>query len=297
MKTPAAAALMVLAAAPAAAGTRTEVRIVAFSDYHSHAVPFRSEGRPDQGGLARAVAFLKAARAGGDTLVLSGGDMLNKGVPAWSDEHRCVEWPWLDGLVDAMALGNHDLDYGPEAFAACRRGTRVPILSANLVRGDGRPYLTTAEGTPYLVRKVGGVRVGAFAVAGPDVQRLILPANRPPGTRWRDAVESARAVVKTLREREKVQAVVLFGHQARPDDEALARAVPGIDLVLGTHSHHKSGLVTIPGTATRYIAPYQYLAYVSDVRLTFEDGRLAGIDGALVPLDAAVPQDPAPRWS
>jgi 5'-nucleotidase len=189
-----------------------------------------------------------------------------------------------------MALGNHDLDYGSEAFAACREATRVPVLAANLVDTGGRPYLS-AGGKPYLVREVGGVRIGAFAVAGPDVQRLILPANRPPHTRWLDALETARAVVKTLRDTEKVQAVLFFGHQAREDDEAMARAVPGIDVVLGTHSHHKGGLTTIPGTSTRYIAPYQYLAYVSDLRLSFEGGRLAGVEGGLVPMDGRQPED------
>ncbi|HET8645725.1 MAG TPA: metallophosphoesterase, partial [Vicinamibacteria bacterium] len=277
--------------APAPAARRTEVRILAFSDYHSHAVPFRSQGRPAQGGIARALAYVKAARAAGPTLVLAGGDMLNEGVPAWSDEHGCVEWPWLDGLVDAMALGNHDLDYGPDAFAACRASTRVPILSANLVGSDGRPFFTDS-GQPYLVREVGGVRIGAFALAGPDVQRLIAPGDRPPHTRWRDALQTAREVVAALRGKEKVAAVVFFGHQARDDDEAMARAVPGIDLVLGTHSHHQSGLTTIPGTRTRSIAPYQYLAYVSDLRLRFEDGRLAGMEGGLVALDESRPQDP-----
>jgi 5'-nucleotidase len=288
--------LMLLAAGAVGLGadvtSRAQVvRIVHFSDYHSHALSFRSEGRPDQGGIARAVAYLRGVRAGGEALVLSGGDMLNRRVPAWSDLYGCVEWPWLDGLVDAMALGNHDLDYGYEAFATCRRSTRVPILAANLVDTDGRPYLT-ADGKPYLVREVAGVRIGAFALAGRDVQELVRPRDRPLHTEWRDALETARAVVKTLREREKVQAVVFFGHQARGDDEAMARAVPGIDLVLGTHSHHKSALVTIPGTQTRYIAPYQYLAYFSDVRLSFEDGRLAGVEGALVPVDAAIPSDP-----
>jgi 5'-nucleotidase len=280
-----------LAHAGAGAERRVSVRVLAFSDYHSHAVPFRAEGRPDRGGLARAIGYIRKARAQGDTLVLSGGDMLNAGVPAWSDEFTCVEWPWLDGLVDAMALGNHDLDYGSAAFAACRDSTRVPILSANLVLGDDRPVFT-AEGKPYLVREVAGARIGAFALAGADVQRLIRPVDRPPHARWLDALETARRTVRALREEEKVQAVVFFGHQSREDDEAMARAVPGIDLVLGTHSHHKSGLVTIAGTGTRYIAPYQYLAYISDVRLWFEDGRLAGVEGALVPVDAALPEDP-----
>lgn len=271
------------------AGER-HVRIVAFSDYHSHAVPFRSEGRPGRAGLARAVAYLRQARAAG-ALVLSGGDMLNKGVPAWSDEFGCLEWPWLDGLVDAMALGNHDLDYGYAAFAECRRSVSFPILSANLLRANGTAFFTVG-GRPYLVRDVGGVRVGIFALAGPDVQRLIRPAHLPPGTRWADAVETARAVVKALREQERAQAVVFIGHQAREDDEAMARAVPGIDLVLGTHSHHKSGLVTIAGTQTRYIAPYQYLTYVSDVRLTVAGGRVRAIEGGLVRLDERRPEDP-----
>jgi 5'-nucleotidase / UDP-sugar diphosphatase len=279
-----------LGAAADAPRTQT-VRVVHFSDYHSHAPSFHSEGRADQGGIARAIAYLRRVRAEGEALVLSGGDMLNRRVPAWSDVYGCVEWPWMDGLVDAMALGNHDLDYGYEAFANCRKSTRVPVLAANLVDTDGRPYLAV-DGKPYLVREVAGVRIGAFALAGRDVQQLIRPRDRPLHTEWRHALETARAVVRTLREQEKVQAVVFFGHQSRQDDEAMARAVPGIDLVLGTHSHHKSGLVTIPGTQTRYIAAYQYLTYLADVRLSFQEGRLVAVEGALVPVDGSIPPDP-----
>lgn len=283
--------LLLLGALPAA-GQSSSVRLLHFSDYHSHAVPFRSEGQPGQGGIARALAFLLDAKKDGSTLVLSGGDMLNKGVPAWSDEFGCVEWPWLDRVLDAMALGNHDLDYGAAAFEQCRGQVRFPVLSANLRASSGAPYLHAAGGQPYLVKEVGGLRIGLFAVAGPDVQKLIRAEDLPRGARWADATETARAVVAALREQERVDAVVLFGHQRREDDEALARAVPGIDLVLGTHSHYRGELATIPGTATRYIAPYQYLTYVSDVRLRFSGRRLTGVEGRLVRMDAARPEEP-----
>lgn len=288
-------ALLLLAATASAAetapahGTVRTVRIIGFSDYHSHAVPFRAEGRRDQGGLARTVAYVKKVRAAGPALVLSGGDMLNKGVPVWSDELGCVEWPWLEGLVDAMALGNHDLDYGADVFAACRSSVHFPILSANLRTAEGANFFTAA-GKPYLVREVGGVRIGVFALAGPDVQRLIARDHLPAGTQWTDALETARAVVKALREEEKVQGIVFIGHQAQMDDEAMARAVPGIDLILGSHSHQKQELVTIPGTNTRMISPFQYLGYVSDLRLTFVRGRLGTIEGGLVRMDA-LPED------
>ena len=96
----------------------TRITLLHFSDYHSHALPFYSEGREAQGGIARALAYLRAEKRRG-ALVFSGGDMINKGSPAWSDKYQCAEWPWFNGIIDAMALGNHDPDYGIAAFQRC----------------------------------------------------------------------------------------------------------------------------------------------------------------------------------
>ncbi|MFL5344840.1 MAG: bifunctional metallophosphatase/5'-nucleotidase [Hyalangium sp.] len=270
--------------------TRT-VTLVGLSDYHSHAVPFTSEGEAGRGGVARAIAYFKEAKGRGDTLVLSGGDTLSKGVPTWSDEYQCVEWPWFNGWVDAMALGNHDMDYGAEVFERCRASITYPVLSANLVKEDGTPYFQV-EGRPYLVREVGGVRLGLFALAGPDFTRLVKQENLPAGTRWADGREAAKRIVAELREREHVDAVVLFGHEGREDDEALAREVPGIDVILGTHSHYRGELRLIPGTRTYSVSPYQYLAYLSEVRLRFRGRKLEQVTGGLVKLDASLPEDP-----
>jgi len=270
--------------------TARTVTLVGMTDYHSHAVPFYSEGARGQGGVARALAYVKAAKTHPDTLVVSGGDTLNKGVPVWSDEYGCVEWPWFNGVLDVMALGNHDLDYGAEAFARCRAAIEYPVLCANLVKADGAAYFQV-EGKPYVVREVGGVRLGLFAVAGPDMQRLVKAEHLPGGTRWTDATEAARAVVKALREGEQVDAVVLLGHQLREDDEALARAVPGIDVIMGSHSHYKGGLRVIEGTRTHYLSPYQYLAYLSRVELHFRGKRLERVTGELVKMDTGRPED------
>ena len=156
----------------------------------------------------------------------------------------------------------------------------------------GRAYFQ-AGGKPYVVAEVAGRRIGLFAVAGDDFGRLVKSDNLPPGTRLTPALAAARRSVEALRTVEKVDAVICIGHQPREDDEAMARAVPGIDLVLGTHSHHKGALTTIPGTATRYVAPYQYLAYLSRARLVFHGHALAGIDGGLVAMDESRPEDPA----
>jgi 5'-nucleotidase / UDP-sugar diphosphatase len=286
------AVALLAVATPPAAPSESTVTILDFADYHSHAVPFYSEGEAGQAGIARAIAYLRRRREEPATLVVSGGDMMNRQSPSWSDEYHCVEWPWLIGLVDAMALGNHDLDYGPGVFEQCRQSVDFPVLSANLVRPDGTPVLLW-RGRPYAVKEVSGIRIGFFAVAGPDVQLLVREENLPPDTTWAEAIPAARLVVEDLRKVEKVDAVVLLGHEKREDDEALARAVPGIDLVLGSHSHLKSELVTIPGTQTAFISPYQYLTYVSETRLRFRGHALAGIAGRLVRMDASLPEDPA----
>jgi 5'-nucleotidase len=101
--------------------------------------------------------------------------------------------------------------------------------------------------------------------------------------------------VRRLRGDEHVAAVVMIGHQTRDEDAALARAVPGIDLILGSHSHLAVPLGRVPGTATSYVSPYQYLAYVSEVRLRFEAGALASMEGGLVRFDASRPEDPRTR--
>lgn len=249
---------------------QVRVTILHFSDYHSHAVPFYSEERSDQGGIARAIGYLDREKQRG-ALVFNGGDMVNKGSPAWSDKFGCAEWRWFNGVVDAMALGNHDVDYGAEAFARCRASVTYPILSAN-TEGFAATRVFTRN----------AVRIGIFALAGDDFATLTK------GLRFTDRVAAARQAVASLRRR--ADAIVMIGHETTEEDYALAREVPGIDLILGTHSHLKRELTKIEGTGTWFLAPSQYLTYVSRVVLTFDNHALEKVTGGLVAVDASMPQ-------
>src|SRR5581483_141477 len=55
----AALVVLALAATPAAAQSRTTITLLHFSDYHSHAVPFYSEGQADSAGIGRLIAYLQ----------------------------------------------------------------------------------------------------------------------------------------------------------------------------------------------------------------------------------------------
>ena len=116
---------------------------------------------------------------------------------------------------------------------------RFPFLNCNF-DCQGAPLLGKRL-LPWLVREFPGVRVGLTGV-GVDFQNLVSPKDHK-GVAWRDPFESLRPVVKHLREKEKADLVVVLshlGHDAkgeRPDDLQMAKAVPGIDAIIGGHSH------------------------------------------------------------
>jgi 5'-nucleotidase/UDP-sugar diphosphatase len=253
----------------------THVTLLHFSDYHSHALPFYSEGREAQGGISEAIGYLREEKRHG-SLIFSGGDMVNKGSPAWSDKYQCAEWPWFNGIVDAMAFGNHDPDYGAGELQSCLDAIRYPVLSAN-TNGFKASQLFVAN----------GIRVGVFAIAGSDFKTLV----KEPALHFGDPVAAARDAVQDLREKQHADVVVMIGHEHLDDDFALARSVPGIDLIFGTHSHLKRDLMRIDETSTWFISPFQYLTYISRVVLTFEGHKLIRVRGRLVPVDARMPVD------
>jgi 5'-nucleotidase len=277
-------------APPAAQGTR--VTLIHFADYHSHAIPFYSEGQQNQAGLARTIGYLKQARkATPNAIILNGGDTMNSVTPAWSDKYQCAEWPMFNGMVDALAVGNHEFDYGWDAFGKCRTSARYPVLGANLVTtADQKPVLTV-DSKPYLVKTVDGVKVGIFGLGGPDFAKLINKKNLSETVSFADPVATAQQVVSSLRNQERVDVVVFFGHEDRESDIALAKQVSGINLILGSHSHLKADLQKIEGTSTWFISPYQYLTYLSRVELTVSNGKVTGATGKLVKMDASQPED------
>lgn len=264
--------LLLIVAAPLRAATT--ITLLHFSDYHAHALPFYSEGSI-RGGVARMIGFLQRHKRNG-ALVFNGGDMMNKGAPAWSDKYHCAEWAWFNGVVDAMAFGNHDADYGNDELTRCRATVRYPILSAN-----------TTGFERYRVFERSGIRIGVFAIAGADFPALVTNARLT----FTDPVAAARDVVQTLRNREHVAAVVMMGHEHAADDERLAAAVPGIDLIFGSHTHLKRELARISGTNTWFLSPFQYGTYVSRVEMTFDHNRIISVQGRLVPIDDSVAAD------
>ncbi len=216
------------------------VTVMHTNDHHGR---FWRNGDGEYGMAARKTLIdqirKEVAAQGGYSLLLDGGDV-NTGVPE-SDLQDAV--PDLKGMnllgYQAMAVGNHEFDKPLSVLKMQRELAQFPMLSANIYEGGQRMF------APYKIIELDGLKVGVMGLTTEDTRKLAHPDN-VGRLEFRNAISEASQLVPELRRQvDLVIAVTHMGHyengqhgtQAAGDVE-MARAVPGIDLVVGGHTQN-----------------------------------------------------------
>ncbi len=131
---------------------------------------------------------------------------------------------------DAMTLGNHEFDKGPDVLADFLEYAHFPVLCANLqAKADSR---LAAEVKPYVVLEFNGKSVGVIGLTLKDTEVI----SRPGPVTFANEQETARKCVAEL-EAKGINNIIALTHMGYDADKALAANVKGIDLVVGGHSH------------------------------------------------------------
>ncbi len=221
----------------------TLITIIHTNDVHSQIdpLPTNDPQYPGKGGVARRATLAKRVRKENpNTLLIDAGDAF-QGTPYFNFYKGEVEYKAMSQIgYDAGTLGNHEFDNGVAALAAAMKFANFEFVSANY---DVRGTPIESRVKPYVVREIGGVRVGLFGL-GISPAALITPANFR-GITYRDPVEVSRGVVKVLRGTERCPLVVCMSHlgyYAEPKngeigDSQVAAQVDGIDFTASGHSH------------------------------------------------------------
>jgi 5'-nucleotidase len=220
----------------------TRITLLHTNDTHSRIEPFGpgNGAISGKGGMARRATLVKQLRKElGNVLLLDAGDVF-QGTPYFNRYKGFLDYKLMSMVgYDAGTLGNHDFDNGVEGLVAAMAEAKFPFVNCNLDL-KGAPGLAKRV-QPWLVRELAGVKVGITGVCV-DFKGLVAPKNHE-GVIWLDPLESLKPVVKHLREAEKVDMVVLLSHLgydlkgAGWDDLTLAAKLPGIDAIIGGHSH------------------------------------------------------------
>ena len=132
--------------------------------------------------------------------------------------------------LDAMVYGNHEFDLGPEPLAKFIETADFPVVSGSVdVSADN---LLAPLALDHLVLEVGGEKVAILGATTPDTAEISTPG---PTVSFRAPVDYLRGEVAAL-EAEGVDKIILLSHLGTFGDEAVAAAVPGIDLIVGGHA-------------------------------------------------------------
>lgn len=191
----------------------------------------------DRGGFVRRLALIEEQRKEDpDLLYFDSGDF-SQGSPFYTMFKGEVEVGLMNIMgVDAVAMGNHEFDFGMDNLAYLARKATFPILCSNYDFSG-----TPAEGLirPYTIIHRKGIKIGVFALS-PKLEGLVS-AKSCEGVTFIDPVAKAQEMVALLRDKEKCDMVILLSHLGWNVDEysdqyVIART-KGIDLVLGGHSH------------------------------------------------------------
>jgi 5'-nucleotidase len=212
---------------------------------------------------------------------------------------------------DATTFGNHEFDLGPDGLAkaigVASKAGRIPaVLSSNTDFAANDPTLAALQQlskaglvSRYLVIERGGIRFGLFGVLGKEAQIYTSGG----AVKFPDPVESARDVVKQLREIEKVDVVIALSHGGLEKDKDgkfrtgedvhLPEAVPGIDVVIGGHSHTELPEPIIVNGRTPVVQTGKEGKNVGELVISVDGTRLTVDSYRLYPIDDSVTGDGA----
>lgn len=251
------------------------------------------------GGAARLAGAISAARAeGGHVLLLDAGDQF-QGTLFYTHYKGQAAAQVMNRLgYDAMAVGNHEFDDGPAALGRFAKRIDFPLLAANMdVSAEPRLAGLVA---PWVVLETGGERVGIIGLITGETPTISSPG---PDVRFSGVLQSLKGAVVALQEM-GIDKIIALGHVGYAGDMELARAIDGVDIIVGGHSHTYLSsddpgaagpyptLVTSPnGQTVLIVQAYQWSRFLGRLDVSFDAaGQVRAWQGAPIPMDNRIPK-------
>ncbi len=163
--------------------------------------------------------------------------------------------------IDAMALGNHELDMGNDPVGQFVRQIDFPLLAGNWdlnneckdkpnpMNGLANVYSFDNDSrcAQYVVREIDDERIAIF---GLSLDLMTDIANPDPDTPFVSALETARETVAKIHS-EGINKIILLSHLGYEGDLRIAGELNGISMIVGGHSHVLQGDFSELGMTSR----------------------------------------------
>jgi 2',3'-cyclic-nucleotide 2'-phosphodiesterase / 3'-nucleotidase len=256
-----------LAPASESAAKRVQITVLGTTDLHGNIFPVDYyTDKPDNRGLAKVATLIKRVRTENENVILiDSGDTIQGTPLAYYHNKKNNQPPDPMMLAmsalgyDAMAVGNHEYNFGLKVLEKARSEAKFPWLSANTYnKGTTRTHYQ-----PYIVREIAGVRVGILGLTTPGVPTWENVPNYV-GLEFHQPLLEAKKWVPVLRGKERADVVVIAMHMGIEEDlrtgelnpgqvlnenqaVTIAKQVPGVDLIFMGHTHRDTPSLAVNG--------------------------------------------------
>ncbi len=295
-------ALATFSSVPALAEYTYNLTILHTNDFHSRFEPISKYDSPCSaedntegkcfGGSARLETAIEAARARADNSILvDGGDQF-QGTLFYTYYKGKFAAEMMNRLgYDAMTVGNHEFDDGPEVLHEFMHNVNFPVLTSNTEISIHDKYAHMINKNTVITK--GNGRIGLIGLTPLDTDELSTPGKN---TSFSDPVAAVQAQVEALQAR-GVNKIVVLSHSGYDVDLEIAAKTTGVDVIVGGHSNTylsntsdkaKGPYPTMVGN-TAVVQAYAYGKFLGELNVTFDhNGVITSASGEPIIMDGEV---------
>ena len=222
--------------------------------------------------------YKKALSESPHTLFTDGGDDYEKGTVAEQISQGLASDETVKLMAfDLRVLGNHDYAWGPEKLLEFSQDNNAVVLASN-TRFEGEKKKKFG-GVDFAKVQVGCITLGVFGMTSVPWDELDEPIEDDPipdfikqfkmSWKWQQIAQSIVSQYSG-----DVDYMIMLSHLGKGTDVEIATNVPGIDLVLGGHTHAGDDFIELENNAL-VIQPDFYARGVADLNLVFNTANKA----------------------
>ncbi len=241
--------------------------------------------------LATLIKQVKLASPHGNILLLDGGDSWQGSATALWTQGKDMVAACNQLGVDIMT-GHWEFTYGAAQVLANLKQFKGEFIAQNINLSEEAQFTANSETAavfkPYVIKEFNAARIAIIGQAYPYTP-IANPKHLIPD--WQFGIQEQRlqTLVDTLKQADKVAAVILLSHNGSAADLKLAARVSGIDVILGGHTHDatpKPLWVSHPGGKTCVTNAGSHGKFLGVLDLDIRNNRLQDVRYRLLPVFA-----------
>ena len=178
---------------------------------------------------------------------------------------------------DAMT-GHWEFTYGEKQLLSNIKKLKFPFIAQNVTNATWGGLIFK----PYIIKEVNGLRVGIIGQAFPYVP-LAHPSHFVKNWNFGIDTSHAQKMVNELKNKEKVDLVVVLSHNGLEVDRKFASLINGIDIIVGGHTHDILPAPQIINN-TIIVQAGTHGKFVGRIDLNVQNKKIIDYDHKLIPI-------------